>query len=144
MNENVDSSNKKRKQLEPFIHETEGKKMTSNEGIPISDDENSLTAGDRGPTLIEDFLAREKLAHFDRERIPERVVHARGYGAHGEFQLYESLSDITMADFLQDPNKKHPFLYVFHKWLAQEAVMKQIVMSGAFLLSFIRMKEILI
>ncbi|WP_341302768.1 catalase [Lysinibacillus sp. FSL H8-0500] len=113
MNENIDYSNEKRKQLEPFIHETEGKKMTSNEGIPISDDENSLTAGDRGPTLIEDFLAREKLAHFDRERIPERVVHARGYGAHGEFQLYESLSDITMADFLQDPNKKTPLFVRF-------------------------------
>lgn len=113
MKDNTNSSNKKREQLEQFIHESEGKKMTSNEGITISDDENSLTAGERGPTLIEDFLAREKLAHFDRERIPERVVHARGYGAHGEFQLYESLSDLTMADFLQDPNKKTPLFVRF-------------------------------
>ncbi|ACL19089.1 Catalase [Desulfitobacterium hafniense DCB-2] len=105
--------NKKREQLEPFIHESEGKKMTSNEGITISDDENTLTAGERGPTLIEDFLSREKLAHFDRERIPERVVHARGYGAHGEFQPYESLADLTMADFLQDPNKKTPLFVRF-------------------------------
>lgn len=74
--------------------------MISNEGKKIADDENSLTAGDRGPTLLEDFLAREKIAHFDRERIPERVVHARGTGAYGEFELYESMSDVSIADFL--------------------------------------------
>jgi len=113
LNNPVDSTNKKREQLESFIHETKGKKMTSNEGITISDDENTLTAGERGPTLLEDFLAREKLAHFDRERIPERVVHARGCGAYGEFQPYESLSDLTMADFLQDPNKKTPLFVRF-------------------------------
>ncbi|MFB9278775.1 catalase [Cohnella cellulosilytica] len=107
------SLNKKQKQLEPFIRDTFNQEMSSNEGIKIADDENSLKAGDRGPTLIEDFFAREKLAHFDRERIPERVVHARGYGAHGEFELYKSLSEVTMADFLQDPAKKTPLFVRF-------------------------------
>ena len=58
--------------------------------MKISDDENTLSAGERGPQLLEDFLFREKLAHFDRERIPERNVHARGYGAHGFFKVYQS------------------------------------------------------
>ena len=59
--------------------------MTTNTGVKISNDENSLKAGVRGPTLLEDFQFREKMAHFDHERIPERIVHARGYAAHGEF-----------------------------------------------------------
>ncbi|NYB73452.1 catalase [Sedimentibacter hydroxybenzoicus DSM 7310] len=105
--------NKKEEQLESFVRDTYNQEMISNEGKKIVDDENSLTAGERGPTLIEDFLAREKLAHFDRERIPERVVHARGYGAHGEFELYQSMSDVTMADFLQDPAKKTPLFVRF-------------------------------
>ena len=103
--------NKKTEQLKSFTRENEGKKMTTNTGVTISNDENTLTAGDRGPTLLEDFLMREKLAHFDRERIPERVVHARGYGAHGIFELYESLEELTMAHFLHDPSKKNPFSF---------------------------------
>jgi catalase len=75
-----------------------GGKLTTAQGIPIADDQNSLRAGSRGPTLLEDFQLREKIFHFDHERIPERVVHARGYGAHGFFETYESLSDITRAD----------------------------------------------
>lgn len=105
--------NKKQQQLAAFIRDTANQQMTSNEGIKIADDEHTLKAGERGPTLIEDFLSREKLAHFDRERIPERVVHARGYGAHGEFELYRSMSDVTMADFLQDPAKKTPLFVRF-------------------------------
>lgn len=105
--------NKKEEQLESFIRDSFNQQMSSNEGIKIVDDENSLKAGERGPTLIEDFLAREKLSHFDRERIPERVVHARGYGAYGEFELYKSMSDVTMADFLQDPAKKTPLFVRF-------------------------------
>lgn len=104
--------NKKTEQLQSFTRENEGKEMTTNTGVKISNDENSLTASDRGPTLLEDFLMREKLSHFDRERIPERVVHARGYGAHGIFELYESLEELTMTHFLQDPSKKHRFLFV--------------------------------
>ncbi|MEA3208331.1 MAG: catalase [Chthoniobacter sp.] len=80
--------------------------LTTNHGIPISDNQNSLRAGVRGPTLIEDFVLREKITHFDHERIPERIVHARGSGAHGYFQVYESLSEITKAAFLQDPKVK--------------------------------------
>ncbi|GEP46189.1 catalase [Brevifollis gellanilyticus] len=80
--------------------------LTTNHGVPISDNQNSLKAGVRGPTLIEDFVLREKITHFDHERIPERIVHARGSGAHGYFQVYESLADITKAAFLQDPKVK--------------------------------------
>ncbi|MFC0200493.1 catalase [Paracoccus rhizosphaerae] len=75
--------------------------MTTQVGTPISDDQNTLKMGQRGPTLIEDQAFREKIFHFDHERIPERVVHARGYGAHGFFETYESLSDITSADIFQ-------------------------------------------
>lgn len=83
-----------------------GKPMTTNHGVPIADDQNSLKAGTRGPVLLEDFVLREKITHFDHERIPERIVHARGTGAHGYFQVYKSQSDITKAAFLQDPNVK--------------------------------------
>ncbi len=73
-------------------------RLTTQQGIPISDDQNTLRVGERGPFALEDFHFREKIFHFDHERIPERVVHARGYGAHGVFETYESLSDITRAD----------------------------------------------
>ena len=82
--------------------------MTTQQGMPISDDQNSLKANSRGPVLLEDFVLREKIFHFDHERIPERVVHARGYGAHGFFEVYESLSEICSADVFQHPGKKTP------------------------------------
>src|SRR6187399_544031 len=66
--------------------------LTTNHGIPISDNQNSLKSGERGSTLLEDFVLREKITHFDHERIPERIVHARGAGAHGFFELYDSMS----------------------------------------------------
>lgn len=65
--------------------------LITQQGVPIADDQNSLRVGPRGPTLLEDFAFREKIFHFDHERIPERVVHARGYGAHGYFEAYEPL-----------------------------------------------------
>jgi catalase len=74
--------------------------MTTQQGLAVADGQNSLKAGARGPTLLEDFILREKIFHFDHERIPERVVHARGYGAHGVFELTDSLSDYTSADVL--------------------------------------------
>ena len=80
--------------------------LTTNHGLPIADNQNSLKVGERGPTLLEDFILREKITHFDHERIPERIVHARGTGAHGYFQVYENLSGITKAAFLQDPKVK--------------------------------------
>ncbi len=75
--------------------------LTTAHGIPVADDQNSLKLGARGPILLEDSHFREKMFHFDHERIPERVVHARGYGAHGYFELTESLSDVTRTDVLQ-------------------------------------------
>jgi catalase len=82
--------------------------LTTQQGIPVSDDQNSLRIGARGPTALEDFHFREKLFHFDHERIPERVVHARGFGAHGFFEAYESLTDITRADVFARAGEKTP------------------------------------
>ncbi len=82
--------------------------MTTEQGVPVADNQNTLKAGERGPTLLEDFHFREKLFHFDHERIPERVVHARGFGVHGYFENYESLSDITRADVFQRAGEKTP------------------------------------
>jgi len=81
--------------------ESEESTLTTQQGIPVADDQNTLRFGARGPALLEDFHFREKLFHFDHERIPERVVHARGYGAHGFFELTDSLSDVTRADIFQ-------------------------------------------
>ena len=83
-----------------------GDSLTTNQGTRISDNQNSLKSGGRGPTLLEDFVLLEKITHFDHERIPERIVHARGSGAHGYFQPIKSLSRLTRAAFLQDPKKK--------------------------------------
>ena len=87
--------------------------LTTNQGLQIPDNHNSLKAGVRGPTLLEDFILREKITHFDHERIPERVVHARGSAAHGYFQVYKSMSQFTCADFLQDPAQKTPVFVRF-------------------------------
>jgi len=83
-------------------------RLTTNQGIPVSDNQNQLKAGERGPVLLEDFVLREKIFHFDHERIPERIVHARGSAAHGFFEVYEDLSDITRADLFQRPGEKTP------------------------------------
>ena len=85
-----------------------GEQLTTNQGIPISDNQNSLKAGPRGPVLLQDFVLREKIMHFDHERIPERVVHARGSAAHGFFECLDSCADVTSADFLQRPGEKTP------------------------------------
>src|SRR5213083_297109 len=82
--------------------------LTTNQGVQVPDNHNSLKAGVRGPTLLEDFILREKITHFDHERIPERAVHARGSAAHGYFQVYESMAEYTRAQFLQDPSVKTP------------------------------------
>lgn len=81
-------------------------RITTNHGVPISDNQNSLKGGGRGPTLLEDFVLREKIHHFDHERIPERIVHARGSAAHGFFELTESLADVTTAKVLTEVGKK--------------------------------------
>jgi catalase len=82
--------------------------LTTAQGGPVSDDQNSLKIGPRGPTLLEDFHFREKIFHFDHERIPERVVHARGYAAHGFFENYKSISKYTRADLFQRAGERTP------------------------------------
>jgi catalase len=81
-------------------------RITTNHGVPVSDNQNSLKAGPRGPSLLEDFILREKIQHFDHERIPERIVHARGSAAHGFFELTESLADFTTARILTEVGEK--------------------------------------
>jgi catalase len=87
--------------------------LTTNQGLPVSDNQNSLRAGGRGPSLLEDFVLREKITHFDHERTPERIVHARGAGAHGYFQPYHSMKRVTKAAFLSNPSVKTPVFVRF-------------------------------
>jgi len=108
----ADTGSAKQQQLEAFTLDQPAE-LTTNQGLRIPDNHNSLKAGRRGPTLLEDFILREKITHFDHERIPERVVHARGEAAHGYFQVYKSLSQFTCANFLQDPDAKTPVFVRF-------------------------------
>jgi len=105
--------NAKSKDLKPETSEALNAFNTTNTGVKINNDQDSLKAGERGPSLLEDFIMREKLTHFDHERIPERVVHARGTGAHGVFQVYESLAHLTKAEFLHDPTAMTPVFVRF-------------------------------
>ncbi|RYG49821.1 MAG: catalase, partial [Chitinophagaceae bacterium] len=98
----------KKEQLGKYTTDTQGEMMNTNQGLKINDDQNTLKAGNRGPSLLEDFIFREKMTHFDHERIPERIVHARGSGAHGYFELYEPLAKYTKAKFLNDASIKTP------------------------------------
>ncbi|WP_407732670.1 catalase HPII [Pseudocitrobacter faecalis] len=107
------TSNEKLKALDKQRKGGENFPLTTNQGVRIADDQNSLRAGSRGPTLLEDFILREKITHFDHERIPERIVHARGSAAHGYFQPYKSLSDVTKADFLSSKEKITPVFVRF-------------------------------
>ncbi len=84
-----------------------GPRLTTQQGTVVSDDQNTLRAGERGPSVLEDFHFREKIFHFDHERIPERVVHARGYGAHGYFENYEPLTELTRADPFSEAGLAH-------------------------------------
>ncbi|TYP75422.1 catalase [Paenibacillus methanolicus] len=103
------SRNRKDAQLDQFRVDDAGQKLTTNQGLKVSEDEFSLKIGERGPTLLEDFHFREKMTHFDHERIPERIVHARGFAAHGEFQVYDdSMKAYTKAKFLIDPSRLTP------------------------------------
>lgn len=109
---NTDGAKDKKTQLESF---TAGiaPVLTTNQGLQFPDNHNSLKAGVRGPTLVEDFILREKITHFDHERIPERAVHARGAGAHGYFKPYKSMVQYTSAGFLQDPDVETPVFVRF-------------------------------
>ena len=107
------STNKKLQDLEADRESGTDQFLTTNQGLRINDNQNSLKAGDRGATLLEDFIMREKITHFDHERIPERIVHARGSAAHGTFQVYESMAKVTKAKFLQDPSRTTPVFVRF-------------------------------
>lgn len=103
----------KSQQLKNNIETSEDAYLTTSTGVKINDTDNSLKAGGRGPTIMEDFHFREKMTHFDHERIPERVVHARGSAAHGYFQVYEPLADLTMARVFSDPSVQTPVFVRF-------------------------------
>jgi catalase len=115
----MSTSQAKRPQSQPTGGEThqqaggDASALTTNQGIPISDNQNQLKAGARGPVLLDDFVLREKIFHFDHERIPERIVHARGSAAHGYFELYDSLADVTSADLFQRKGEKTPVFVRF-------------------------------
>lgn len=98
----------KKRDLESFTKDGTGKILTTDQGVRINDNQHILSAGDRGLSLLEDFIFREKMTHFDHERIPERVVHPRGSGAHGVFEAYESMKEFTKASFLSEAGKKTP------------------------------------
>ncbi|MQT29289.1 catalase HPII [Pseudomonas helleri] len=107
------NTNVKLENLEAFRDDATQQALRTNQGVKIADNQNTLKAGARGPSLLEDFIMREKITHFDHERIPERIVHARGTGAHGYFQTYKAHSALTKAGFLQDPDKKTPVFVRF-------------------------------
>ncbi|MCB7479702.1 catalase [Christiangramia sediminis] len=113
MKEDKKKASKKADDLQKNISDAEGKTMTTNQGLKVNDTNNSLKAGERGATLLEDFILREKITHFDHERIPERIVHARGSGAHGYFELYESQEEITKAGIFTDTSRKTPVFVRF-------------------------------
>ena len=106
-------SNSKTDQLSSYTKDSEGKNLTTNQGLKVNDTNNSLKAGERGSTLLEDFLLREKITSFDHERIPERIVHARGSAAHGHFELYKSIEKYTKAGLFTDTSKKTPVFVRF-------------------------------
>ena len=93
--------------------DSSGRVLTTNQGVAVADNQNSLKAGERGPALLEDFILREKITHFDHERIPERVVHARGSGAHGFFECYEAQTAITKAAPFKEAGKVTPVFVRF-------------------------------
>ncbi|WP_178984091.1 catalase [Winogradskyella helgolandensis] len=102
------SKTQKTEDLQQFEKNAEGKVMTTNQGLKVNDTNNSLKTGERGSTLLEDFLLREKITHFDHERIPERIVHARGSAAHGYFELYESIENYSKAGIFTDTKRITP------------------------------------
>lgn len=110
----LDPALKKIEQLhEIALTDTKGQSLRTEQGLLVEDTNNSLKAGQRGPVIMEDFIFREKMTSFDHERIPERVVHARGSGAHGYFQVYKDMSKYTKAKFLCDPSLKTPVFVRF-------------------------------
>ncbi|MGY0692036.1 catalase [Virgibacillus sp. FSP13] len=121
-NKKPTDGNPKDEQLEQYRRKNTGpgEKLTSDAGLKISNDRWSLRAGRRGPTLFQDFHFYKKQSHFNRERIPEKVVHARGDGAYGEFELYKSMGHVTRAHFLQEPGCKTPVFVRFSNFIGSK------------------------
>lgn len=109
----AENLNAKTISMEAFRSRAQGQPLTTNLGVRVADNQNTLRVGATGPGLLEDIHFFEKVAHFDQERIPERVVHARGSGAHGYFQVYQPLTEYTKAAFLQSPEEKTPVFVRF-------------------------------
>jgi len=110
------NTNAKLQALEAFRSDATGQALRTNQGVKISDNQNTLKVGARGPSLLEDFIMREKITHFDHERIPERIVHARGSGAHGVFKVTNPIPQFTKAKFLTEKGKETSvFRTLFHR-----------------------------
>src|SRR5690625_4623770 len=116
------NENSKQRQLEQFKHKNTGpgKQLNDDAGKKISNNNWSLRAGKREPTLLQDFHFYRKQSHFNRERIPEKVVHARGDGVYGEFELYKSMKHVTRAHFLQEPGRKTPVFVRFSNFIGSK------------------------
>ena len=99
--------------LERVRVDASGRRLTTNQGVPVADNQNSLKVGARGPALLKDFILREKITHFDHERIPERIVHARGSAAHGYFECTQALTELTRAAPFQKKRKRTPVFVRF-------------------------------
>lgn len=136
--------NKKQEQLDQYRKINTGKPMTTNQGRKISGDQNQLKVGARGPSLHQDHHYLEKMTHFVKEEIPQRVVHPRGYGAHGEFECYQSMKHVTEAGFLQEAGKKRLYLigFLLYKGEAGPRIRQGICVAGA--PSFIPKRETMI
>ena len=113
------NDNTKTDSLDPVRVDSSGEQITTNQGVPIADNQSSLKAGLRGPTLLEDFILREKITHFDHERIPERIVHARGSAAHGYFECTKNLQKFTRASLFGEVGKKTPVFVRFSTVLGE-------------------------
>lgn len=137
-------SDDKLQQLDLSKTDNSGEALTTNQGLKISNNQDSLKSGERGPSLLEDFILREKITHFDHERIPERIVHARGSGAHGVFKINKSLAKYTKANFLAEEGKKLRFLYGFLRLQEVREVQIWPEMSEVLRLNFIQNKVIMI
>ena len=111
--QSTNNATTKSKQLKDYLVDYANKPLTTRQGLKVNDTNNSLKAGKRGPTLLEDFILREKIHNFDHERIPERIVHARGSAAHGHFELYESIEKYSKAGIFTDTTRKTPVFVRF-------------------------------
>ena len=114
---------KKIQQLQKDMTDATGKPLTTRQGLKVNDTNNSLKSGPRGSTLLEDFLLREKITSFDHERIPERIVHARGSGAHGIFELYNTQEKYTKAGIFNDTSRKTPVFVRFSTVAGSKEIM---------------------